>query len=427
MLSQRATHFADAPAFLNAAGKAFADPYDAHTNPNGYINLGVAENVLPQQLLVEKFSQIRAKVAVDPVDFRYGDFCGSLPLRKALAKLFSSKIFHTPVDPNHFRVTNGAGSCIEMLSACICDEDECIMMPTPIYHGLENDLNRRFKSILLPFPMKLVPLEGLEYRFDLDFDALNTVYEQSIKQGKIIRGLLNINPSNPFGTIFEEDQITQLMDWCLERNLHFISDEIYALSIFPSSNTPFVSAIQILEKKNWKQKELIHIVYSFSKDFALNGVRAGVLYSQNEQLLTAFSVCGYFTGVSFDTQTLLASMLQDDTFVDHFLKVNCELLEEVAVKSETLLKQHQVPFVKAQSGMFIFMNLLALSPKQNKTEDDEKRLWLQLLDDKKVYVTPGFVFKSPIPGWYRFCISCTPFEIIEMALKKCVEAATEFQ
>lgn len=74
--------------------------------------------------------------------------------------------------------------------------------------------------------------------------------------------------------------------FCEKYNLFLVSDEIYALSVFPTSDVPhpapFVSALSI----DWQTEAGVNpsrvvVVSSASKDFTMNGLRLGTLVCQH--------------------------------------------------------------------------------------------------------------------------------------------------
>ena len=49
--------------------------------------------------------------------------------------------------------------------------------------------------------------------------------------GKKVKGFIFCNPNNPLGEVYSLDLTIQLMKVCAKYEVHFIVDEIYALSI----------------------------------------------------------------------------------------------------------------------------------------------------------------------------------------------------
>ena len=76
------------------------------------------------------------------------------------------------------------------------------------------------------------------------------ILEKAIKEqeglGRNVKGFIFCNPHNPLGVVFDKNLTMDLMKVCAKYEVHFISDEIYALSIFDSSED-FESVLQYKE------------------------------------------------------------------------------------------------------------------------------------------------------------------------------------
>ena len=72
---------------------------------------------------------------------------------------------------------------------------------------------------------------------------------------------------------------------------YFISDEIYAKSVFDNpaipNQTPFVSTASL--SPALIDSKLHHILYGASKDLCANGLRLGFMYTRNKGILAAMS------------------------------------------------------------------------------------------------------------------------------------------
>ena len=60
-LSKRSRELSQAPAYADAYRRCVTNPFDAQTNPNGVINLGVAENTLSHETIAERLQQVRSQ------------------------------------------------------------------------------------------------------------------------------------------------------------------------------------------------------------------------------------------------------------------------------------------------------------------------------------------------------------------------------
>ena len=55
------------------------------------------------------------------------------------------------------------------------------------------------------------------------------------KLGKSVKGFIFCNPNNPLGVVYPKTLALSLMEVCKKYKVHFISDEIYGLSVFDQS------------------------------------------------------------------------------------------------------------------------------------------------------------------------------------------------
>lgn len=118
-------------------------------------------------------------------------------------------------------------------------------------------------------------MENLDETFTSSLiPALSKAFDES---NITVKGVLLTNPGNPIGQRYPRSVIEACVKFCQERNIHFISDELYALSEYPSSDlqnaVPFTSALQLDTKAIGADLSRVHTVWSFSKDFGSSGLR----------------------------------------------------------------------------------------------------------------------------------------------------------
>lgn len=92
-----------------------------------------------------------------------------------------------------------------------------------------------------------------------------------------IKALVLTNPQNPFGQCYPKHVIEECILFCNEHDIHFISDEVYAMSSFKNKQSatlvPFTSALSIDVKAVGGNPARVHVVWSISKDFGSSGFR----------------------------------------------------------------------------------------------------------------------------------------------------------
>jgi len=88
------------------------------------------------------------------------------------------------------------------------------------------------------------------------------------------------------------EAIKEIARFCGHHQLHLISDEIYAKSVFSNPKAPDAvpfTSILSLDLADLIDSRLVHVAYGASKDFCANGLRLGMLYTQNKGVMEAVS------------------------------------------------------------------------------------------------------------------------------------------
>nr|UOI39551.1 1-aminocyclopropane-1-carboxylate synthase [Betula platyphylla]UVJ47666.1 1-aminocyclopropane-1-carboxylate synthase [Betula platyphylla] len=387
--------------------KAFeSNPFHPTKNPQGVIQMGLAENQLCFDLVQEwilKNPQASICTPEGVYDFSeiavFQDYHGLPEFRNAVAK-FMAKVRGNRVrfDPDRIVMSGGATGAHETIAFCLADPGEAFLVPTPYYPGFDRDLRWRTGVQLLP-----VICESSN-NFKVTRKALEAAYESAQEKNIRVKGLLITNPSNPLGTILDKQTLRELVSFINEKSIHLICDEIYAATVF--SQPDFVSISEVIdeEKEIACNRDLIHIVYSLSKDMGFPGFRVGIIYSYNDAVVQCCRKMSSFGLVSSQTQHLIASMLSDDVFVDRFIAESSKRLEK-RYKDFTSPLAHEVGIncLKSNAGLFLWMDLRHLL--KNQTPEAEMELWKVIINEVKLNVSPGDSFHCSEPGWFRVCFA----------------------
>jgi aspartate/methionine/tyrosine aminotransferase len=401
--------------YLGAMGEAFANWYNAETNPTGLILLAVAENKLTfTELLTPAF----IAAAAPDTAYNYGPGRGSPALREEIAKLFSNRIcpgVHVTADD--LAVNAGVAAALSNTLMALLEQGDAVLVPAPYYSAFDNDLR------------SIAQVEPIEVKCTLpDYaiteEALADACDRATAQGHPPTAVLLTNPHNPLGICYSKEQLQMIIAFCTARRMHLISDEIYALSTYHGlsevnkaagvNEVPFTSVASLMD--NGKLSDFVHLLWGFSKDFGASGLRVGVLFTHNRQLITAMDNYSIFSSASGHTQAALAAVLSDEHIISNYLQQNSLRLAKSYDAVTAWLDSVNIPYTPATSGIFIWIDLRKLLTEH--TWHGEKLLFDRMKDIAGVILTPGSAQHCDTPGFFRLCYAYCTVSTLQTALSR---------
>ncbi len=389
------------PEYLVRHYQGLEDPYDPVANPDGYIGLCEAENRLVAEIVAERLDRVPG---VPPGVLAYDAMTGSLRFREQLARFMARAFLGREFDPRQISVLAGAGSVLEILFHALGDPGDGVLVPTPSYAGFWLDLELRDGLTIVPVH------RSIDDGFRLTTELLDRALAGA---GRPVKALLFTSPDNPLGTVAPVEEVKRVLAWAAERGLHVVFDEVYALSVFGERS--FTSCAQLLPSLG----ERMHIVWAFSKDFGASGLRCGVLISENPAVNAAVDALAYWACCSGHTQYLLGELVSDDAWVDSYLGSMRELLGGAHRRLTALLDTGGLRHYPAEAGFFA---LLDLRPQlAAPTWEAERELWLKILEEAGVNLTPGVALRAAEPGFFRLGYASQPTETMEVAVRRIVK------
>ena len=307
--------------------------YDAQTCPHGALQLSVAENQMLEDLLVPALTDFSSQAGFASDLIYYQPTQGRPGLRIAFCKYLERLLNLSSsrrLNPDNLVVGAGCNAVLENLCMTLANEGNAVLIPTPYYAAFEFDLVARANLSIVP-----VHTMQQDYLGDIPKEAyyptkqvLNEAYDKALDAGTPPKILLLSHPNNPLGICYPPKVIQECIDWCRDHQVHLISDEIYAGSVYKEG--VFTSALKLAGDGDLG--DYIHFVYALSKDFGLSGLRVGAVYTENEHIQLPLQKLNDLCQISSQTQVTVEQMLStrdddDEYWTDSFRKENCSRIQ----------------------------------------------------------------------------------------------------
>lgn len=288
---------------------------------------------------------------------------------------------------------------IRVILNVITKIDDGIILQTPVYHCFHHLIKTMHRKIIY----NDLILKDNQYK--IDFKDL----ENKFKEGHKV--LILCSPHNPVGRIWNDEELSQLINLAKKYHVFIISDEIH--SDINITNRPFISLL-----KYQTIYDKIFIVNAPSKAFNIAGL--GISYSiipnnelrnkfqekVNNEFLTMPNVFGY--------NACLTAYSKGEEWINQqniFLKNNYQYLLN-------FLKVH-LPLVKVAPLEGTYLVWLDLSYTNCDSSTLQKYFEKHLLT-----VSYGESFSEKYTSFIRFNISC-PLKQLQEGLKRLCEAIND--
>lgn len=379
--------------------------------PEGALQLGVAESQLLPDLLTEA---LNVPVSLQADAIYYQPTPGRESLRQAMADYTKDMLkLSRDLDPEGMIVGAGCNAVLENLCFCLAEAGDAVLIPTPYYAAFEFDLVARAQLHIQSVHTSAMELPLAEESYYPTRASLDAAYTAAVHSGHPPKILLLSHPVNPLGVCYPPHVILDCIDWCRENQVHLVSDEIYAGSVYDDET--FVSALQLAGDE---LGPYVHWVYSLSKDFALSGTRIGAAYSENLGLRLPMQKLNDLCQLSSATQVWAEGFLNNREWIHSYRARNHERLRERAAALTALLDEFHVPHLTPTAGLFCWIDLSRYLPEEGTIDERERTLYLSLVHDYGLLLTPGRSMRHSSPGFFRCVFTAANDDEFALALER---------
>ncbi|MEI6668176.1 MAG: pyridoxal phosphate-dependent aminotransferase [Acidobacteriota bacterium] len=316
---------------------------------------------------------------------------GIKPLREALYRKLCD-VNHLPLDSfNDVLVTNGAMNALYVAFGALCDPGDEIIMPDPTWTETADNVS------LAGGVAVRAPLPAPSYHYTADVIAPLIT--------KRTRAIVINSPHNPTGMVSTPADIEGIVRLAERHGVWVLSDEAYEHVLFDGRT--HVSAGALGYPK-------VISIYSFSKSYAMSGLRVGYVAVHDPLLLERLAKLLRCTinGVNSATQVAAVSAITGPQ--DVTLQMAAEYQHRRDALWEGLKNAKAIHPVKPEGAFYMWARI------DEKWEGFEGKRggWAMtnyLIDKAGVGSAPGEVFGPSGAGHIRFAFSCSTDQVVAAA------------
>jgi cystathionine beta-lyase len=303
------------------------------------------------------------------------------------------------LDPEHFVQVPGVLSAIALLIRDFTNEGDGVLIQTPVYH----QFRRLIESAGRTAVNNTLNIEN--DRYVIDFEE----FETQLKNGDVTMVLL-CNPHNPVGRVWTKTELKKLVTIAKKYNTLIISDEVHADIIFEGSTFTSMASLDY--------ENSLTIIGSPAKNFGLNSISNGYIYSDNQSLRDKIKASSASMsldhGNAFTTYATIAAYEHGKEWFDEFLSYTQNTRNWIVAFMASELPQVKTFTPEGTNQIWFDFTGLGLEPAQLKSI---------LTQQAKLALTPGAWFGEPDENYYRMNFASplkqiqASFELLKLSIR----------
>ncbi len=319
----------------------------------------------------------------DPAVYRYGAPFGNLPLLTALSEKLRRDNQLTWAEPAALQITNGATAALAVAARMVLEPDDEVLVPSPhwpLIRGIVTNTGARVVEVPFSQPLYAEP----------DRDPAELLLPHLTNK---TAALYLTTPNNPDGKVLTRAQQLRLCEFAVAHNLWVFADEAYEHFAWSGEHCSFASLPGAAERTL--------TVFSFSKSYAMAGLRLGYLVAPPSLMAAARRIANHMVYNVPDLLQRAATMvLAAQVGPAWQAGARAAYREARQLASSMLVAPHHIP----DGATYLFADLRSwVSP-------SEPSLWplMEELLDAGVSVSPGEQFGAAWGRHARICFTAVP-------------------
>lgn len=344
-----------------------------------------------------------AKEALDLGKTRYTPAAGTKELRKAICRklLRDNDMTYSYGD---ILVSSGAKHTLFTILQGIIDPGDEVLIPTPCW-------------VSYPEMVRMAGGVPIFVPADESTNFIPTNKDIASRVSRRTKAIIITSPSNPCGSVWDQDQLQFVADLAVSHPFYVISDEIYEKLLYDGRK--HLSIAQLGEQI----KAQTFLVNGMSKAYAMTGWRIGYVAGPRHEIsaMASFQSQATSNANTIAQYAAMKALDGDQTCVD-------EMVQEYQRRRDLMVERiNQIPNLscrKPQGAFYVMMNIkkaLGMSYNGRLLESSMDFAEL-LLAEKQVAVVPGAAFEAE--GFCRLSYAVS-MEQIEEGLNRIAEFMAE--
>ena len=316
-----------------------------------------------------------AKDSIDSGFTKYTAASGIIELKEAIRERISID-YDLSYENKEILVGSGAKHVLYNLFNVLIDEGDEVLIPAPYWVSYP-------EQVKISGGSPIILHTNQEDGFKITKKQIESRCNENTK-------ILVLNyPSNPTGSTYNYDELSQIAEICKEKNLIVISDEIYDKIIY--SNEKHISFPQLSEDA----KNRTILVNGVSKTYSMTGWRIGYAAGNSEVI----SAMNNLSGQSTSNPTSISQKAAIEAFSGNQSKVE-EMLGEFEIRKEYISSfLNEIEGIECfvpRGAFYVFPDISYYFGKSFKGKEIRNSIEFTdfLLDHAKVAVVPGIEFGS---------------------------------
>ncbi len=355
-LSRLASSIPESPTLkLNEAARQLKEKGEPVIN----FTVGEPTNKTPRTAVVA------VEEALQRTEIKYTPASGLPALKQAIMD-YTEANYGRKVGPKNVIVSSGAKNSLYTLLCALLDPGDEVVFAAPYWVSYPEMVR-----MVGGKPVIVRPADGSFYPALADITAAVTPRTKAV--------LIN-SPNNPSGAVYSADFIASIVDFCEQRDVYLIMDDIYHQLIFDGRK--LVSAYQYTDKDVESTKLIV--INGVSKLYGMTGFRIGWVVASQE-------IVRVMTNVQGQTITCVSGLLQAGAIgaLTGSQQVLTELLKSIEENRDLVMQELQtitgLKVTKPEGAFYVLPDFRHYSI-------DSMALCQFLLDKALVLTVPGKEF-----------------------------------